>query len=88
MYKRQIENLVYAGFAADMCILRAPAGIQDMFSLGYATHLMRDATLGVEFPDTMEERLATRWGVRFHEAHFGLTVNSRDFIRACEELGE
>ena len=81
--ERKIENLIYTGFATDMCILRAPGGIEEMAPLDYRLFLMRDATLGVECPDTFAERLATRWAIRYFETHFGDTVTSRDFIKAC-----
>lgn len=84
--KRGIENLIYAGFAADMCILNAEGGTIPMANRGYRVYLMRDATLGVEFPDTFEERIATRWAIRFFETHYGDTVLSEDFIKACRQL--
>jgi len=86
--RRGIENLIYTGFAADMCVLNAPGGIVPMAERGYRVYLVRDATLGVEFPDTFEERLATRWAVRFFESHYGDTVTSQDFVRSCERLVE
>jgi nicotinamidase-related amidase len=81
-----IENLIYTGFATDMCILRAPGGIEPMAHWGYRLFLMRDATIGVECPDTWEERIATRWAIRYFETHFGDTVTSDDFRRACVAL--
>lgn len=87
LHQRGIENLIYAGFATDMCILRAPGGIQPMFSLGYRTFLMRDATLGVEFTDTFEQRTMTFWGIRYFETHLGDTVTFDDFVRACHQAG-
>lgn len=86
--ERGIENLIYAGFATDMCVLFSPAATMAMAGLGYRVYLMRDATLGVEFPDTFEERLATRWAIRFFETHLGDTVTSRDFLEACQRLTE
>jgi NAD(P)-dependent dehydrogenase (short-subunit alcohol dehydrogenase family) len=66
MLRRQgIVNLIYAGFATDMCILNAPGGLGPMFALGYRVLLIREATLGVEQPDTIADRIATRWGMRF-----------------------
>ena len=84
--RRGIENLIYTGFATDMCILRAPGGIQPMFSLGYRTLLMRDATLGVEYTDTFEERAMTAWGIRYFETHLGDTTTFDDFVRACARV--
>ena len=42
-----IENLIYSGFATDMCVLRAPGGVEPMAPYGYRIFLMRDATVGV-----------------------------------------
>jgi nicotinamidase-related amidase len=85
--RQGIENLIYTGFATDMCTLRAPGGIEPMSPYGYRLFLMRDATLGVELPDTFDELIATRWGIRYFEALYGDTVLSADFIEACEALG-
>lgn len=83
--RKGIENLIYTGFAADMCILRAPGGIEPMAPYGYRLFLMRDGTLGVECEDTFEERLATRWAIRYFETHYGDTITFPDFVRACRE---
>lgn len=87
LQERRIENLIYSGFATDMCILNAPGGIEHMAPLNYRIFLMRDATIGVECPDTFEERIATRWAIRFFETHYGDTITSDDFIKACREIG-
>jgi nicotinamidase-related amidase len=86
--RRGIENLIYSGFATDMCILRAPGGIEPMCSFSYRLFLMRDATVGVEFPDTFEQKIATNWAVRYFETHMGDTVLSEDFLKACGESSE
>ena len=78
-----IRNLVYSGFATDMCVLRAPGGVEPMAGHDYRIFLLRDATVGVECPDTFDERLATRWAIRYFETHFGDTFTTRDFIEAC-----
>jgi len=82
--RRGIENLIYTGFATDMCILRAPGGIEPMAPHGYRIFLMRDATLGGECPDTFDERVATRWGIRYFENHYGNTIACADFIGSLE----
>ena len=84
--KRGIVHLIYMGFATDMCILNAPGGIAPMAQLGYQTVLVRDATLGVEFPDWWEERVATRYAIRFFETHYGDTIESADLLRSCGRL--
>lgn len=84
--KRGIENLVYCGFCADMCILRAAGGAEAMFGFGYRLFLLSDATIGIEFPDFIQERVATRWGVRYFESRNGNSLLTPDFIRACRDL--
>ena len=85
--ERGIVNLIYAGFATDMCILNAPGGMGPMFGMGYRVVLIRDATIGVEPPDFLEERIATRWGIRYHETHWGDTIEVADFLAACAAEG-
>jgi len=86
LQERGIENLVYSGFATDMCVLRAPGGVEPMAARSYRMFLLRDATVGVECPDTFDERLATRWAIRYFETHFGDTFTTADFIAACRSL--
>jgi nicotinamidase-related amidase len=81
-----IENLIYTGFATDMCILRAAGGVEPMAPFGYRVFLMRDATVGVECPDTFDERIATRWAIRYFETHYGDTIELADFLRACKNV--
>lgn len=84
--KRGIVNLIYAGFATDMCILDSPGAVGPMFGLGYQVILIRDATIGVEQPDSFEERIATRRGLFFIETHWGDTITTADFIENCNRL--
>lgn len=81
-----IENLIYSGFATDMCILRSGGGVEPMAPYGYRIFLMRDATLGVELPGKMDERIATQWGTAYFETHYGDTVTCDDFIAACKAI--
>jgi hypothetical protein len=60
----------------------APGGIEPMAPHGYRIFLMRDATLGGECPDTFAERVATRWGTRYFENHYGSTIAYADFVEA------
>jgi len=83
-----IENLIYTGFCADMCILRAPGGIEPMAPLGYRTFLMRDAVLGCELPDSFAQRIATRWAIGYFETHYGDTLLQGDLVKACGELSD
>lgn len=82
---RQIDTLIYTGFAADMCILGAEGGARPMLARGYRCILMRDATVGVETPDTFSERLATRYGTHIFEWSLGYSTTSQAFMEATSE---
>jgi nicotinamidase-related amidase len=74
-----IDTLIYTGFAADMCLLGAEGGAQPMLGLGYRCILIREATVGVERPDTFDERLATRYGIHRFEWQVGYSTAFADF---------
>ena len=86
--RREIENLIYCGFCADLCVLRAPGGVEQMAGGNYRLFLMRDATVGCEMPETFHERVATRWAIAYFETHFGDTLLTEDFLRSCDKQGE
>jgi hypothetical protein len=81
--KLGIVNLVYVGFTTQGCVLFSPGGVEPMSARGYRCMLIREATHGVEFPDTRTERLMTKSAIRLVEYKFGFTVGVADFIRAC-----
>ncbi len=84
---RGIRNLVYAGFATNMCILDSPAATREMLGLGYRIFLIREATLAVEYPDTFPERLMTRAALKYYQQVIGDTVGLAQFLEACRALG-
>jgi len=79
---RGIETLIYAGFAADMCVLGSEGGARAMVGRGYRCILMRDATVGVETPESFPERLATRYGIHRFEWQVGYSTRWADFMDA------
>jgi nicotinamidase-related amidase len=85
---RGIDTLVYVGFCTNLCILDAPGGMRLMCPLGYRCIILREATLAVEFPDTLETRHQTEASLRFIESWVGYTASNRDFLRACEAAGK
>jgi nicotinamidase-related amidase len=84
--ERGIDTLVYAGFCTNLCILDSPAAMRAMAGRGYRCVLLRDATLAVEFPDTIDDRTNTRVALRYIEAWVGYTASTADFVRACDEV--
>lgn len=83
---RGIDTLIYVGFCTNLCILDAPGGMRRMAPRGYRCVILREATLGVEFPDTLEARTHTEVALRFIEAWVGYTASAADFRRACEAI--
>lgn len=83
--EREILHLVYAGFATNWCVLGRDYAVAAMHGRGYNIILLRDATEGVEFPDTLEAGWATELAIRDVEQKFGFTALSRDFLAACGE---
>ncbi len=49
----------------------------------YRVTVLRDAVLGSEFVDTIEDQFMTKWAVRYYEALVGSTSTTEDFIVAC-----
>jgi len=82
--ERGIETLIYTGFATDMCVLGADGGARPMLGLGYRCILMRDATVGVETPESFGERLSTRYGTHLFEWQVGFSTTYGDFSEALE----
>jgi nicotinamidase-related amidase len=78
-----IKNLVYTGFATNMCILDSPAATREMLGYGYRIFLIREATLAVEYPDTFAERLMTRAALEYFELVIGDTIGFDEYVAAC-----
>ena len=81
-----IGTLIYTGFAADMCVLNSEGGAQAMLARGYRCILMCDGTVGVERPDTFEERLATRYGIHIFEWKVGHSTTFGNFLAAVNGI--
>jgi nicotinamidase-related amidase len=80
---RGIKNLVYTGFSTQGCILKSPAATQEMLRFGYRIFLIREATLGVEYPDTFATRMITRAALKYFELVVGDTIAFDDYVAAC-----
>ncbi len=85
--KRGIDTIIYTGFMADMCMLAAEGGARQMLSRGYRCILMRDATVGVETPESFDERLATRYGIHIFEWSLGHGTSFSQFQQAVDQIG-
>jgi nicotinamidase-related amidase len=84
LHSQGITTLIYVGFATNLCVLDAPAGMKPMAALGYRCVMLREATLAVEFPETLAERINTQVALRYIEGWVGYTGSVRDFITGCQ----
>ena len=82
----RILHLLYAGFATNWCIMNRDYGIRAMSRRGYNIILLRDATMGVEFPDTVDTCFATEISIRDAEVQIGFTASNEDFFAASGKL--
>jgi len=83
-----IKNLVYTGFATNVCILDSPAATKEMLSLGYRIFLIREAALAVEYPETFASRMMTESALKFFELKVGDTIGFADYVEACGIVAE
>jgi hypothetical protein len=86
--ERGIRNLVYAGFATNVCILDAPAATREMLEYGYRVFLVREGTLAVEYPETLADRLVTEVTLRFFERKVGDTIGFGQYVEACRRVAD
>jgi nicotinamidase-related amidase len=82
--ERGITNLIYTGFATNLCILDSPGAMKEMAAKGYKVMLLREGTLGVEFADTIDDLTNTRMAIRYIEGWAGSSIGLDDFLEACE----
>lgn len=78
--ERGILHLLYAGFATNWCVLGRDYGIRSMSRYGYNIILLRDATTGVEFPDTYDNLFTTEIAIREVEQQYGFSASNDDFF--------
>jgi nicotinamidase-related amidase len=84
--ERQILHLFYAGFATNWCVLYRDYGMVEMARRGYNLILLRDATTGVEFHDSVASEAATAMSVREIETKQGWSTTTEAFVAACRSL--
>jgi len=83
---KRILHLIYAGFATNWCILGRDYGMRAMSGRSYNTILLRDATMGVEWPDTVDNLFATELAIREVEIQIGFSASNENFFKACKEV--
>ena len=82
--EKRIMHLFFAGFATNWCVLGRDYGIRSMARYGYNIVLLRDATTGVEFPDTYDNLFTTEIAIREVEQQYGFSASNADFFKAVD----
>ncbi len=80
--ERGIRHLLYAGYATNWCVMFRDYGMVAMSQTGYNLILVRDATTGIEFHDTVSTGAATEMSIREIETKYGWTTTTDEFVRA------
>jgi len=83
---RGIKNLIYSGFATNMCIQGSEGATRPMLAYGYRIFLIREATLGTEIPETFQGRLITKVALIEFQKHVGDTIGFDQFMTACRAV--
>jgi nicotinamidase-related amidase len=81
---RKILHLIYVGFATNWCVIGRDYGIIAMNKLGYNIILVRDATTGIEFHDTIDHLTATEITIREVETKYSWSTTTEAFTEACK----
>ncbi len=77
-------NLIYVGFATNMCLLFKPGALWEMSRAGYRCVVLRDCTTAVENADSIDGLWQTRAFVDWFEMQaLAYTATSDDFLAAC-----
>ena len=86
--ERGILHLIYVGFATNWCVIGRDYGIIAMNERGYNIVLVRDATTGVEFHDTVDGLTATEITVREVETKYAWSTTTDALVDACAAVEE
>jgi nicotinamidase-related amidase len=83
---RKTLHVFYAGFATNWCVINRDYGLIATCQKGYNVILLRDATTGVEFHDSVACLTATEIAIREIETKYGWSTTTDDFILASKDL--
>ncbi|MGC9316593.1 MAG: isochorismatase family protein [Armatimonadota bacterium] len=82
--QERLLNLIYVGFATNMCLVFKPGALLEMSGAGYRCVVLRDCTTAVENADSHGDLAQTRAFVDWFEMQMlAYTTTSAQFIAAC-----
>lgn len=80
-----INTLLYAGYAVNMCLLDRPTGIIKMRQLGYGAILVKDCTIAFETPESLSGQWAYKMAVNRIESIWGSSTTTLDDLQTALE---
>ncbi|MBM4049503.1 MAG: isochorismatase family protein [Planctomycetes bacterium] len=85
--ERKILNLIYVGFATNMCLLEKPGAVREMaHQRWYRTIVLRDCTTAVEHAETVADLAMTKTFLLWMEmCALAYTATAQAFIQACRQ---
>ncbi|MBD3292862.1 MAG: isochorismatase family protein [Armatimonadia bacterium] len=82
--ERGLLNLVYVGFATNICLLFKPGALWEMSRAGYRCVVLSDCTTAVENADSIADLEQTNAFLDWFEMMaLAYTARSADFVEAC-----
>jgi nicotinamidase-related amidase len=85
-HHRKILHLIYAGFAANVCVLYRDYGTRAMSRRGYNVILLRDGTCAIESAETLQEERLLQAAILGIEMFVGSSTTSQALLDACNSL--
>lgn len=83
--EREINHLIYMGFAVNWCVLLSPGGMHDMSQRGIMCSIVRDATTAVENRESARAEWAKQLGLWRVALAFGFVFDSADLEPVLRE---
>jgi hypothetical protein len=82
--EKNINHLIYAGFAINWCLLMSPGGMVDMRRHGLMCSTLRQAVTAVENKETARQELCKELALWRVAVAFGFVYDVDDLIRALD----
>lgn len=79
-----VNNLIYIGFAINVCLLLLPGGMQDMNRRGFLCSTIREAVTAVENKETARSETVKEVALWYVGAMYGFVYNIGDFMKAIK----
>ncbi|MDR1531215.1 MAG: hypothetical protein LBS62_03360 [Clostridiales bacterium] len=86
--QKDINHLIYTGFAINGCLMTSPGGIPDMARLGWLCSVISQAVTAIENRESAEAEWGKQMALWFVSLLYGCVYDDSDFIRAMDTLNE